>query len=59
MNDNVLKEHHITSVVFDKDRKKTINEFLQAIKPYSVKINTISDEIMSLKDINYEGMIPR
>ncbi|WP_339789669.1 hypothetical protein NSQ38_12860 [Paenibacillus sp. FSL R7-0313] len=59
MNDNVLKENYITSAVFHKDRKKTINEFLQAIKPYSVKINTISDEIMSLKDINYEGMIPR
>ncbi|PRA00620.1 MULTISPECIES: hypothetical protein [unclassified Paenibacillus] len=58
MNDNVLKENHITSAVFDKDRKQTINEFLQAIKPFSVKINTISDEIMSLKDINYEGMIP-
>ncbi|MGN7413967.1 hypothetical protein [Paenibacillus sp. SAF-068] len=58
-NDNVFKENHITSVAFDKDRKKIIHEFLQAIKPYSVKINTISDEIMSLKDINYEGMSSR
>lgn len=58
MNNNVLKENHITSAVFDKDRKKIIHEFLQAIRPYSVKINTISDEIMSLKDINYEEMIP-
>ncbi|MDN8588556.1 hypothetical protein Q0V21_07220 [Paenibacillus sp. 11B] len=57
-NDNVLKENYITLATFDKDRKKILNEFLQAIKPYSAKLNNISDEIMSLKDINYKGMIP-
>jgi hypothetical protein len=50
--DIVLKEGSITSATFDKDRKKILNEFLQAIKPYSAKLNNVSDEIMSLKDMN-------
>ncbi|MFC9709261.1 hypothetical protein ACFTRD_14025 [Paenibacillus sp. NPDC056933] len=50
--DIVLKESSITSATFDKDRKKILNEFLQAIKPYSAKLNNVSDEIMSLKDMN-------
>lgn len=56
--DNVLKENYITSAAFDKDRKKILNEFIQAIRPYSVKLKYISNEIMSLKDMNYMGMIP-
>jgi len=55
-NDNVLKENYITSAAFDQDRKKILNEFLHAIKPYSAKLNNISNEIMSLKDMNYKGI---
>jgi len=51
-----LKENYITSAAFDQDRKKILNEFLHAIKPYSTKLNNISNEIMSLKDMNYKGI---